>query len=126
MTVTCDSNDHEESTWTPRILIEEERGIGIELREMSKDWIWNNIVEEPTISKDDLEGFRCKALLVDHSDRRSVFKAEQVAKVSNGRRIFISIKELKVVNKKFSMINDNTSSNVDDNDGILRNLMIFP
>jgi len=63
---------------------------------------------------------------VDHSDRRSVFKAEQVAKVSNGRRIFISIKELKVINKKFSMINDNTSSNVDDNDGILRNLMIFP
>jgi len=29
-----DSNDHEESTWTPRILIEEERGIGIKLREM--------------------------------------------------------------------------------------------
>ena len=61
---TCDSN--KESTWIPRILIEEERGIGIELREMSKDWIWDNIVEEPTISKDDLEGFRCRALLVDH------------------------------------------------------------
>ena len=31
-----DSNDHEELTWT-KILIEEERRIGIELREMSKD-----------------------------------------------------------------------------------------
>ena len=31
-----DSNDHEKSTWT-RILIEEEGGIGIELREMSKE-----------------------------------------------------------------------------------------
>ena len=37
LTVTYNSNDYEESTWTPRILIEEERGIGIELREMSKD-----------------------------------------------------------------------------------------
>ena len=34
---TCDSNVHEESTWTPRILIEEERGIGTQLREISKD-----------------------------------------------------------------------------------------
>ncbi|KYM87924.1 hypothetical protein ALC53_03211 [Atta colombica] len=40
--------------------------------------------EEPTISKDDLEGFRYRALLVDHLaiDFKSVFKAEQVVKIS--------------------------------------------
>ena len=58
MTGTYDSNIHEESTWTPRILIKEEHGIGTELREMSKDWIRDNNVEERTISKDDLKRFR--------------------------------------------------------------------
>jgi len=77
---------NEESTWTPRILIKEECGIRTELREISKDWIRNNNVEEPTISKDDLEGFRCSELLVDHSaiNLKFLFKAEQVAKASNG------------------------------------------
>ncbi|KYN41492.1 hypothetical protein ALC56_04097 [Trachymyrmex septentrionalis] len=44
---------------------------------------------EPTISKDDLEGFRCRALLVDHSaiDFKSIFKPEQVAKTSNGVKV---------------------------------------
>ena len=67
--VTRDSNDSRKNQgfWTPRNLIEVERGIGIELREMSKDWIRDNNNEEPTISKDNLEGFRCRALLVDHS-----------------------------------------------------------
>jgi len=56
---------------------------GIELREMSKDWIRDNNNEEPTISKDNLEGFRCRALLVDYSaiDFKSAFKTEQVAKI---------------------------------------------
>ena len=78
MTGTCDSNVHEESTWTPRILIEEERGIGTELREISKDWIWDNNVEKPTISENDLERFKCSELLVDRSriNFRSLFKAE--------------------------------------------------
>ena len=76
---TCDSNDHEESIL--RILIDKEAEIGIEFREISKDWIRDNNVEEPTISKD-LEGFRCRTLLVDHSaiDFKSVFKAKQIAK----------------------------------------------
>jgi len=60
----CDSNDHEELTCTPRILIKEGRRIGIELKEMLKDGIPDNNVEESTISKD-LAGFRCR-LLLDH------------------------------------------------------------
>ena len=46
----------------------------------------DNNFEEPTISKDGLKGFRCRALLVNHStiDFKSVFIAEQVAKTSNG------------------------------------------
>ncbi|EGI58650.1 hypothetical protein G5I_13231 [Acromyrmex echinatior] len=42
-----------------------------------------------TISKDDLGRFRCIALLVDHSaiDFKSVFKAEQIVKASNGIRV---------------------------------------
>ena len=86
MTGTCDSNVHEESTWTPSTLIEEERGIGTELREISKDSIWDNNVEKPTISENDLERFKCSELLVDYSriNFRSLFKAEQSAKASNG------------------------------------------
>ena len=86
MTGTCDSNVHEESTWTPSILIEEERGIGTELREIWKDSIWDNNVEKPTINENDLERFKCSELLVDHSriNFRSLFKAEQAAKASNG------------------------------------------
>ncbi|KYN30232.1 Copia protein, partial [Trachymyrmex cornetzi] len=42
-----------------------------------------------TISKDDLEKFRCRALLADHSaiDLKSEFKAEQVGKASNKVRV---------------------------------------
>jgi len=86
LTVTYNSNDYEESTWTPKILIEEERGIGIELREISKDQIPDNNVEEATIRKNALEGCRYRALSVDHSaiDFTSVFKVEQIVKASNG------------------------------------------
>ena len=55
---------------------------------MSKDWIRDmNNIKEPTISKNDLERSRCRALLVDHSVidfLKSIFKVEQVAKTSNG------------------------------------------
>jgi len=47
------------------------------------------MLRKPTIRMGDLKGFKCKALLVDHSviDFKSVFKAEkQIAKASNGGR----------------------------------------
>ena len=57
----------------------------MELREISKDWIRDNNVEKPRISKDDLEEFRCSELLVDLAiNFRFLFKTEQVAKASNG------------------------------------------
>jgi len=58
-----------------KILIEKKRGIEIELREMLKDWIRDNNKEDQQ-RKDDLEGSRCRALLMDHSaiDFKSVFK----------------------------------------------------
>ena len=69
-------------------VIEEEQGIGTKLIEILKDWIRDNNVKEPTISKDDLEGFRCSELLVDrdHSviNFRFLFKAEHAAKASHG------------------------------------------
>jgi len=42
-------------------LIEEEQGIGMELIEILKEY---NNVEEPTISKNDLEGFRCRCISI--------------------------------------------------------------
>jgi len=64
LTATCDSNDHEESTWTPRNLIKEEQEIGNwnRIKRNVEKLNTDNNVDELTISKDDLKGFRCKTL----------------------------------------------------------------
>ena len=97
--------------------IEEERGIGTELRKISKDWIWDNNVEKPTISKNDLERFKCSELLVDHSaiNFRSLFKAKQAAKALNGWNKFEKnyvvcihekLRKLRELRKKVRQIRD--------------------
>jgi len=53
---------------------------------MSKDSIRDINDEESIISQNDLEGFKCRTLLIDYSaiDFKSLFIAEQIAEISIG------------------------------------------
>lgn len=66
--------------------MEEKRGMGEELREISKAWRRDSRIEEPATRREDFEGLRHRLFAADHSamTARSLFRLEEADKASAG------------------------------------------